>query len=95
MAEKHVFPAQRSWSLLFGRGLIHNPGKILNGLIRGGDSVVDIGCGPGFFTPTLSYMAGMAGKVFAVDLQQEMLDRAKVIVDKFKWHNNVTYIKYG
>lgn len=95
MAEKYVFPARRSWSLLFGRGLVHNPEKILNGLIKEGDSVVDIGCGPGFFTPTLSLMAGASGKVFAVDLQQEMLDKAKIRVDKMKWHNNVTYIKYG
>lgn len=77
MPEKFVCPASFSWGLLFGRGLIHNPSKILDGLVKAGDTAADIGCGPGYFTPALSAMAGAAGKVYAVDLQQEMLDKAK------------------
>jgi len=95
MDEKFVCPASWSWGLLFFRGLLHDPAKILKGFVKEGDSVADIGCGPGFFTTALSGMAGAAGKVFAVDLQQEMLDKAKKRVDRLCKNKNVTYVKAG
>lgn len=39
-----------------------------------GKAVADLGCGPGFFTLPLAELVGKTGKVFAVDVQQEMVD---------------------
>jgi len=56
---------------------IHSQEKILNGLIRPGHTVIDIGCGTGIFTVQMAKMVGETGKVIAVDLQQGMLDIAR------------------
>ncbi len=93
MDEKFVCPASWSWGLLFFRGLVHNPKKILVSLAGEGKAVADIGCGPGFFTTAMSDAAGASGKVYAVDLQQEMLDKAKKRVEKHCKNKNVTFIK--
>ena len=55
------------------RRLISDPKRILAGLVEPGMTVVDLGCGPGFFTLPLAEMVGPQGRVIAVDLQEEML----------------------
>jgi ubiquinone/menaquinone biosynthesis C-methylase UbiE len=57
------------------RRLVHNPGRLLASRVGAGDRVLEIGCGPGFFTPDLARLVGPTGSVVAVDLQQGMLDR--------------------
>lgn len=42
--------------------------------LKPGDVVADIGSGTGYFTRRLARKVGPAGKVFAVDVQQQMLD---------------------
>jgi len=42
--------------------------------LKPGDTVADIGCGSGFYTRRLAAAVGPKGVVFAVDVQQEMLD---------------------
>jgi len=76
MREEHrVCPADRAGSLTGRfRSLIHNPVKILGPYIGAGDTVLDFGCGPGYFTCTMAEMVGEEGKVIAVDLQEEMLE---------------------
>lgn len=59
------------------RRLIHNPRKILEPYVRKGMNVLDLGCGPGFFTTTLAKLAGEGGRVIAADLQQGMLDKVR------------------
>lgn len=59
------------------RRFLQDPEKILNGHIRPGMTVIDIGCGPGDFTRTMRKMAGQDGQVIAIDLQQEMLRHAQ------------------
>ena len=39
-----------------------------------GKVVADLGCGTGFFTLPASELVGASGKVYAVDVQQEMVD---------------------
>jgi len=56
------------------RKLIHNPEKIMSGLIEEGQTALDVGCGPGFFTLAMAKMVGDSGIVIAADLQQKMLD---------------------
>ena len=55
------------------RRLIHNPEKILRGYINQGQTVLDIGCGPGTFTIAMAKIVGENGKIIAVDVQDEML----------------------
>ena len=45
------------------RKLIHSPEKILDRYIQPGDTVLDFGCGPGFFTVPMARMAGETGMV--------------------------------
>ncbi|MFO0007047.1 MAG: class I SAM-dependent methyltransferase, partial [bacterium] len=41
--------------------------------IRPGQTVCDLGCGNGFYTLELARMVGPQGRVYAVDIQPEML----------------------
>lgn len=59
------------------RKWFQNPQKILAPYIKEGMKVLDIGCGPGFFSIELAKMVGKTGKVFAVDLQEGMLQKIK------------------
>jgi ubiquinone/menaquinone biosynthesis C-methylase UbiE len=75
MSSIHVCP----WWLAYAfdnplRRLFHDPHKILADYVSEGMTVMDIGCGMGFFSLGLAELVGDDGKVIAVDLQQEMLD---------------------
>ena len=45
--------------------------------IKAGDTVVDMGAGSGYYTVKLSALVGDKGKVYAIDVQPEMLDILK------------------
>lgn len=55
------------------RRWFHNPETILAGLVREGQTALDIGCGMGYFTIQLARMVGDSGRVIAADLQPQML----------------------
>jgi ubiquinone/menaquinone biosynthesis C-methylase UbiE len=38
-------------------------------------TVLDLGCGPGYFTVELARLVGQGGRVIAADIQQKMLDK--------------------
>jgi ubiquinone/menaquinone biosynthesis C-methylase UbiE len=71
-AIKHMLLAedrmQRFDRYEFLRSLGVNEGKIL----------ADLGCGPGFFTLPAAELVGPIGRVYAVDVQQEMVDALRV-----------------
>jgi ubiquinone/menaquinone biosynthesis C-methylase UbiE len=70
----HVCPWRHAY--LFDnwlRGLIHKPEKLFGDLIREGQTVLDVGCGMGFFSIRIAKMVGESGRVIAADLQPEML----------------------
>lgn len=74
----HVCPHQISFMLdNWFRRLVQHPKKIAGEYIREGNTVVDIGCGPGYFTIDLAKMVGENGKVAAVDIQQTMLSKVR------------------
>lgn len=56
------------------RWRIHDPQQILGDLVQAGQTVIDIGCGMGYFTLGLARLVGPGGLVVAADLQPEMLD---------------------
>jgi len=79
--DRHICPMElansfdKKW-----RKWIHNPEKILKPYIDQGMSVIDVGCGPGFFSLEMARIVGPAGSVFACDIQKEMLEilRSKI-----------------
>lgn len=83
MSQPYVCPASLSGSLdNFLRRLVHKPEKILKPYIKEGMTVLDMGCGPGYFTAEMARLAGESGRVVAADLQQAMLDKVmKKIMD--------------
>ncbi|HEY4015294.1 MAG TPA: methyltransferase domain-containing protein [Polyangiaceae bacterium] len=57
------------------RDAVQRPEHVLDVLgVRAGQTVADVGCGSGYFTVHLAKRVGPRGRVFATDLQQEMLD---------------------
>lgn len=56
------------------RRFIYRPDRLARCYVRPGDKVLDFGCGPGFFTREFANVVGESGRVFAVDLQEEMLE---------------------
>lgn len=76
--KKRVCPATASWTLdNFFRTIIHSPARIVGPSVSPGDTVLDIGCGSGFFTRAMARMVGNDGMVIAVDLQEEMLAKVR------------------
>lgn len=59
------------------RRWIQNPKRIVGDYIKKGDTAIDMGCGPGFFTIDMAKMVGEGGRVIAVDLQEHMLLHVK------------------
>ncbi|MBN1165548.1 MAG: class I SAM-dependent methyltransferase [Methanospirillaceae archaeon] len=79
MTKKHdIFPASRAEHLDgWFRRLVLRPDRVCEQYVTPGDTVLDIGCGPGLLTRAAARMSGENGCVIAVDVQQEMLDLAK------------------
>jgi len=76
LREEHVCP----WWLAFTfdnplRKFLHDPERILAGLVKPGMTVADIGCGMGYFSIAMARMVGPKGKVLSLDIQQEMIER--------------------
>ena len=46
-----------------------------------GSQVADVGCHEGYMTVKLSNIVGVSGKVYAVDVEQQKLDRLKKILE--------------
>jgi len=59
------------------RRWLQNPQKILSPYVKEGMKVLDVGCGPGFFSVELAKMVGTGGKVYSVDLQEGMLQKLR------------------
>ncbi len=90
MSKVHVCPMHMAGLLdNWVRRLIHNPKKILKGLIDKNQAVLDLGCGPGTFTIDIAKIVGNNGKVFAADIQKGMLDLVGKKAKKHKVHDQV------
>lgn len=76
--KNRICPVEHAGVLDFSfRKLLQNPRKILQPYIKEGMTVLDLGCGPGFFTLEMARLVGKTGKVIAADLQQGMLEKVK------------------
>jgi ubiquinone/menaquinone biosynthesis C-methylase UbiE len=78
MAKQHVCP----WWLAYTfdnplRRLLQDPERILAGMVRTGETALDVGCGMGYFSLALARIVGEDGLVIAADLQPQMLERVR------------------
>jgi ubiquinone/menaquinone biosynthesis C-methylase UbiE len=78
LMDDHVCP----WWLAYTfdnpiRRIFHPPGKVLGDLVHQGATALDIGCGMGHFTIGMAKMVGEHGRVIALDIQAQMLERVK------------------
>jgi ubiquinone/menaquinone biosynthesis C-methylase UbiE len=64
------------------RRLLHDPQKIVGPYMKSGMTVIDVGCGVGWFSIPMAKMVGAHGKVIAVDLQRQMLDMLRRRAEK-------------
>lgn len=96
MMESVVCPSWLYFSLnTILRRKIHNPEKILSLYVREGETVIDLGCGPGFFIPGLAEAVGKTGKVFAVDIQKKAVDMIRKKINRTVYEDIVTPILSG
>ena len=71
-----------SWLDRENRDAVQKPTHVLDVLaIAEGQTVADIGCGSGYFTMHLARRVGSRGRVYATDLQPEMLALLKKKTD--------------
>jgi arsenite methyltransferase len=69
------------------------PEKVIAALkLRPGDQVADLGAGSGYFTFKLAQAVGPAGKVYAVDIDREMIDLIAQRVKKESLQNVQTVV---
>ena len=80
------FPAPSFISIFLDskpRGWLQPPKKIITySKIKEGNKVLEIGSGSGFFTLPVARALGPEGKIAALDIQQEMLDKIIKKLDK-------------
>jgi ubiquinone/menaquinone biosynthesis C-methylase UbiE len=88
--KNRVCPVERSGSLDNRiRRWLQNPTKILRPYIEEGMIVMEVGCGPGFFTLDLAQMVGKKGHVVAVDLQEGMLQKLQEKINGSEIENRI------
>lgn len=75
------------------RRWLQNPNKLLAPYLKPGMKVLDMGCGPGFFTIEIAKMIGSDGKVFSVDLQEGMLNQIKKKIKGTELEKRIHLIK--
>jgi demethylmenaquinone methyltransferase/2-methoxy-6-polyprenyl-1,4-benzoquinol methylase len=55
--------------------------------LESGDTVLDLGCGPGVNFAMLREAVGPEGRILAIDLSRKMLERAQARIDDHGWEN--------
>ena len=59
------------------RKLVQNPQKILKPYIKDGTTILDVGCGVGYFSVEMAKLLNGSGKVIAADIQEGMLNKIR------------------
>lgn len=75
------------------RRILQNPRKILAPYIREGMTVLDIGCGPGFFSIEIAKMVGEKGRVISADLQEGMLEKLRNKIKNTELEKRIKLVK--
>ncbi len=77
------------------RRFLQNPQKILKLFIKKGMTVLDLGCGPGFFTVEIAKLLDASGKVIAADLQEGMLDEVRQKIHGTSLEQRIELVRCG
>lgn len=75
------------------RRWLQNPQKILAPFVQEGMTVLDIGCGPGFFSVEMAKMVGKSGRVISADLQDGMLQKLSNKIKGTEFEARITPVK--
>lgn len=75
------------------RKWLQDPRKILGPYIKEGMVVLDVGCGPGFFSVDIAGMVGKTGRVIASDLQDGMLQKLREKIEETELQKRITLHK--
>jgi ubiquinone/menaquinone biosynthesis C-methylase UbiE len=76
MTQTQTYPAEKAHRLDSKlRRLLQNPYIILRPFVSKGMTVLDYGCGNGYFSIPISELVGNTGKVYSIDIQEEMLQK--------------------
>jgi predicted methyltransferase len=76
-----------------GRDEEQKPDEIIRSMgLKNGDVVADLGAGTGYFTHRLAKAVAPSGRVYAVDIQPEMLSRLKTSMEKAGVRNVVVVL---
>ena len=75
------------------RRWLQNPKRILSPYIKEGMTVLDFGCGPGFFSVDMAQMVGESGRVIAADLQEGMLQKLSDKIKETELENRIALHK--
>ena len=90
----HVCPVERAGGLdNRARRWFQNPERILRPYVKKGMTVLDIGCGPGFFSLPLAGMVGESGRVIAADLQEGMIEKLRAKIEGTEAARRITLHK--
>ncbi len=92
--KNRVCPVERAGSLdnRFRRW-VQNPRKILRPYIEEGMTVLELGCGPGFFSLDIAQMVGKSGRIIAADLQEGMLQKLRDKIQGTAFEERITLHK--
>jgi ubiquinone/menaquinone biosynthesis C-methylase UbiE len=92
--KNRVCPVERAGSLDNRiRRWFQNPQKILKPHIEEGMTVLDLGCGPGFFSIDMAQIVGRSGRVIASDLQEGMLKKLSEKINGTELEDRITLHK--
>jgi len=75
------------------RRWLHDPQKILSPFVREGMTVLDLGCGPGFFSIELARMVGRTGTVVSADVQDAMLQKLRTKIRGTELEERIHLVK--
>ena len=90
----NICPVEGANALDVGiRKWFHNPRKIFAPYITPNMKILDIGCGPGFFSVELASLLEESGHITSVDLQQGMLDKISNKIKGTPLENKITLHK--
>ncbi len=93
---RRVCPVERAGSFdNTMRRWVQNPQKILGPYLKEGMTVLDLGCGPGFFSIDMAHMVGKSGRVIASDLQEGMLQKLRDKIQGTELEERITLHKCG
>jgi ubiquinone/menaquinone biosynthesis C-methylase UbiE len=73
------------------RRIVHNPHAIFGSFVGPRQTVLDIGCGLGYFSIALARIVGPGGKVIALDVQSQMIRRARRRVERKGLANRIDF----